>query len=142
MSLNVWSFTGRLGRDAESKFLPNGTAVLEFSPAVDVGFGERKSTMWPRCSMFGERGQKIAQYMTKGQLVAVSGEMSIREYQAKDGTTKTSIEVRVNAVELIGSKSDSGDRQTQQQPARTAPAASPSRPAAAPTFDDDDDIPF
>ena len=42
MSLNVCTFTGRLGRDAEQKYLSTGTAVLEFSIAVDTGFGDKK----------------------------------------------------------------------------------------------------
>lgn len=137
MSLNVWSFTGRLGRDAEIKHLPSGSSVLEFSPAVDVGYGERKTTLWPRCSLFGDRGVKLAQYLTKGTQVAVSGEMSLREYQANDGSTKASMEVRVNAVDLIGSKRDDAPAVS-----RAAPAPFRSSPYKKPAFDEDDDIPF
>ena len=137
MSLNVWSFTGRLGRDAEIKHLPSGSSVLELSPAVDVGYGERKTTIWPRCSLFGERGVKLAQYLTKGTQVAVSGEMSLREYNANDGTTKASLEVRVNAIELIGSKRDDAPATSS-----AAPAPSRSSPYKKPAFDDDDSIPF
>ncbi len=138
MSLNVWSFTGRLGRDAEIKHLPSGSSVLEFSPAVDVGYGEFKTTLWPRCSMFGERGGKLAQYLTKGTQVAVSGEISLREYRASDGTTKTSLEVRVNAIELIG-----GKRADATATSRAAPAPSRSAPYKKPAFDEgDDSIPF
>ena len=42
MSLNVWTFTGNLGRDAEQKYLPNGTSVVEFSPAVESGLATKK----------------------------------------------------------------------------------------------------
>ncbi len=136
MSLNIWSFTGRIGRDAEIKHLSSGTSVLEFSTAVDVGYGERKTTLWPRCSLFGERGVKLAQFLTKGTQVAVSGEMSLREYKANDGTTKASLEVRVNAIELIGSKRDDAPAASRAAPDRSAPAAK------SPAFDDDDDIPF
>ena len=138
MSLNIWSFTGRLGRDAEIKHLPSGSSVLEFSPAVDVGYGERKTTLWPRCSLFGDRGVNLAQYLTKGTQVAVSGEMSLREYRANDGTTKASLEVRVNAIDLIGSKRDDAPATS-----RAAPEPSRSSPYKKPAFDEDDDsIPF
>ena len=135
MSLNVCTFSGRLGRDAESKYLPTGTAVLEFNIAVDTGFGDKKRSFWIRCSLFGDRGTKLAQYLTKGQQVAVSGEFDPRPYQAKDGAEKVSLELRISAVELIGGKNDA---QQSQPEAPTKPAPKPQ----APKFDDDDDIPF
>ena len=135
MSLNVCTFTGRLGRDAESKYLPTGTAVLEFNIAVDTGFGDKRRSFWIKCAMFGDRGPKLAQYLTKGQQVAVSGEFDPRPYQAKDGVEKISLELRISAVELIGGKNDA---QQSQQAAATKPAPKP----PAPKFDDDDDIPF
>ena len=135
MSLNVCTFTGRLGRDAESKYLPTGTAVLEFNIAVDTGFGDKRRSFWLKCAMFGDRGPKLAQYLTKGQHVAVSGEFDPRPYQAKDGAEKISLELRISAVELIGGKND-----TQQSQPEQAPKPAPKPPA--PKFDDDDDIPF
>ena len=135
MSLNVCTFTGRLGRDAESKYLPTGTAVLEFSIAVDTGFGDKRRSFWLKCAMFGDRGPKLAQYLRKGQQVAVSGEFDPRPYQAKDGAEKVSLELRISAVELIGGKND-----TQQSQPEEAPKPAPKPPA--PKFDDDDDIPF
>ncbi len=143
MSINVCTFSGRLGRDSEVKYIPSGTAVIEFSLAVDTGFGDKKSSFWLKCAMFGDRGQKLSQYLLKGQQVIVSGEFSPREYQAGDGTTKVSLELRVNAVELVGGKQDGGQREA-PAPA-PAPAARQQAPAARKptTFDDmDDDIPF
>lgn len=149
MSLNVWTFTGRLGRDADQKYLPNGTAVTEFSVAVDVGFGENKSTIWPRCAMFGDRGAKVAQYLVKGQQVAVSGEVKMREWKNNNGETKTSLEVRVSELDLIGSKGDGEAREAPhqqearrpEQPIGGAPDKNKQRPAAS--FNAmDDDIPW
>ena len=140
MSINVCTFSGRLGRDSEVKYIPSGTAVLEFSLAVDTGFGDKKSSFWLKCAMFGDRGQKLSQYLLKGQQVIVSGEFSPREYQAGDGSTKISLELRVNAVELIGGKQqeDGGQREA------PAPAARQQAPAARKTtaFDDGEDLPF
>ena len=134
MSLNVWCFTGRLGRDAEIRHLSTGSQVLEFSLAVDVGFGDKKTTIWPKCSMFGDRGGKLAQYLTKGTKVAVSGEVNLREWQDRDGGKRSTLEVRVDKVEMIGSKrDDAGPRQEPQKRDPTKPQAQ--------SFDDDD-IPF
>ena len=134
MSLNVWCFTGRLGRDAEIRHLSTGSQVLEFSLAVDVGFGDKKTTIWPKCSMFGDRGGNLAQYLTKGTQVAVSGEVNLREWQDRDGGKRSTLEVRVDKVEMIGSKrDDAGQRQDPQK-------RDPPKPQAQ-SFDDDD-IPF
>lgn len=134
MSLNVWCFTGRLGRDAETRYLPAGTQVLEFSVAVDVGYGDKKNTIWTKCTLFGERGGRLAQYLTKGTQVAVSGEVNLREWQDRDGGKRSTLEVRVEKVDLIGSKrDDAGPRQEPQKRDPTKPQAQ--------SFDDDD-IPF
>lgn len=103
--MNQWNFIGRLGGDAEQRVTASGTPILQFSVAVDVGYGERKSTTWVRCSMFGERGAKIAPYALKGDRIGVTGEASLNVFTARDGTEKTSLEVRVNDVTLLGDHS-------------------------------------
>ena len=140
MSINVCTFSGRLGRDSEVKYIPSGTAVLEFSLAVDTGFGDKKSSFWIKCAMFGERGNKLSQYLLKGQQVIVSGEFSTREYQAGDGSTKVSLELRINSVELVGGKQqDSGPREA---PAPAARQKAPAAKTGSPFDDMDDSIPF
>ncbi len=141
MSINVCTFSGRLGRDSEVKYIPSGTAVLEFSLAIDTGFGDKKSSFWLKCAMFGDRGKKLSQYLLKGQQVIVSGEFSPREYQSSDGSTKVSLELRINAVELIGGKQQDGGQREASAP---APAARQQAPAARKTtaFDDGEDLPF
>jgi len=71
--MNNWNFTGNLGRDAEQKFIPSGDSVVSFSVAVKSGYGDKATTTWAKCTMWGERGEAVAQYLTKGQLVGVSG---------------------------------------------------------------------
>ncbi len=148
MSFNSCNFSGRLGRDSEVKYIPSGTAVLEFSLAVDTGFGDKKSSFWLKCAMFGDRGQKLSQYLLKGQQVIVSGELSPREYQSGDGTTKVSLELRVNSVELIGGKQqDGGPREAPAAPRTMAEAdkkkaATASAKTGSPFDDMDDSIPF
>ena len=136
MALNVWTFTGNLGNDCETKYTQKGDAVVTFSVGVQSGFGDKATTTWARCSLFGKRGESVAPYLLKGQLVGVSGELSAREWQNKDGQTKTSIEVRVNDVQLLGKK----DGQQQAAPQRQAPRQATQQAAQ----DDwgDSDIPF
>jgi single-strand DNA-binding protein len=129
--MNNWNFTGNLGNAAEQKHTSGGDSVVSFSVAVKSGYGDKATTTWARCSMFGKRGESVLPYLNKGQLVGVSGEMTAREWKDKEGQTKTSIEVRVNDLTLLG-KSEGN---SQQAPQRSA------QPASKPTFDDEQ-IPF
>lgn len=130
--MNVFNFTGNLGGDCETRYTQAGKAVVSFSVAVKAGFGENASTTWVRCSMFDKRAEAVSPYLTKGQLVGVSGEFSAREWEDKQGQKRTSIEVRVNDLTLLGKKADEPREQHQPQS-----RAKPQAPAY-----DQDDVPF
>lgn len=123
--------TGHLGRDAEVKFLTNSTPVTRFTLAVSTGIGDKKVTTWYKASAFGDRYQKIAQWMTKGRPVTIVGEPCAREWKSDSGVSHTDIEVRVNDVVLLGNI----DKEVRQ----SAPAAAATTPAAEP---DQAEIPF
>lgn len=101
--MNVWCFTGNLGRDAEVRYTADQKSVTVFSVAVKSGFGANESTTWVLCTLWGQRGEKLAQYLLKGGLVAVSGEPTLRTYE-KDGEKRYSMDLRVNDVTLLGKK--------------------------------------
>ena len=130
MTINVFTFTGNLGRDAEQRYTAGGDSAVSFSVAVKSGFGDKAVTSWIKCNLWGKRGESVMPYLKKGQLVGVSGEFSAREWQDKEGQTKISNEVRVNDVQLLGGR-------PQEQATETA---KPSRPAPARDFSDD--VPF
>lgn len=111
--MNVFTFTGNLGHDAEVRHTPSGVTVCSFSVAVKSGYGDREKTSWIRCNLWGKRAEgRLPQCLTKGQQVAVSGELTVSEYEAQDGTKRTNVEVRVNDLSLIGVRS--GAPATQQ----------------------------
>lgn len=151
---NVFSFAGRLGRDAEVQQTPSGQTVLNVAVANDTGYGDNKRTMWVRVAVWGKRAEGgLKDYLVKGQQVFVSGELSQREYQASDGTTKTTMELQANIIELVGggnrNEQQSSGQQAQSAQPRPAPTRQPSprtqvhTPAPAKdNFDYDDDIPF
>jgi single-strand DNA-binding protein len=93
------------------KTIGQGTKVLSFSLAETLGWGDKKRTQWFRCSMFGERGEKLAQYLKKGTAITVTGEMEMRAWQ-KDGVEKNSLEIRVDRLALMGG----GEKRQEQQP--------------------------
>lgn len=147
--MNIYSFTGRLGKDCEQRFTQGGMAICSFSVAVDYGFGDNKGTNWIRCSLFGKRAEGgLPQYLKKGTQVAISGELRIREYDDKDGVKRTSVEVSVDKLDLIGGRGDGGGGQQQQSGSdqqQQAPAKNNDPFADQPDFNSvpvDDDIPF
>lgn len=98
--MNVFSFTGNLGRDAETRQAGDST-VTGFSVAVKSGWGDRERTVWVDVSVWGKRGEAIEPYLKKGGQVAVTGELSTHEHKGK-----TYLKVRANDVTLLGGKSD------------------------------------
>ncbi|MEI6267539.1 MAG: single-stranded DNA-binding protein [Methylococcaceae bacterium] len=144
---NVFSFTGTIGRDAEVRYAQSGLAVLNFTVANNIGFGEKQQTLWIRVALFGKRAEgQLQNYLKKGQQVFVSGELTQSEYKANDGTTKTSLELNANIIDLIGKKNESN--QPQQNYQSSGSGAREQAPARQTTSNDnfdapyDDDIPF
>jgi single-strand DNA-binding protein len=126
--MNVFSFTGNLGRDAEVRQAGSST-VCGFSVAVKSGFGDKAQSIWIDCSIWGKQAEgKLPGYLLKGQQVAISGELGTREHNEK-----TYITCRVNSVDLVGGKSDNAE------PRQAAPRKTD--PAPADNFGDDS-IPF
>jgi len=103
--MNTFNFTGNLGRDVEVKYAASGTAIASFSVPVKSGYGDNEKTSWVRCAIIGKRAEGgLIQYLKKGQLVGISGELSINVYTNKEGVEKTSVEVFVKEIDLLGSK--------------------------------------
>lgn len=132
MANNV-TIIGRLGRDGEGRVTPAGDRTFSFSVADDVGFGDKKTTNWWNCTLWGKQAEgKITDFLRKGQQVAVMGEIKLREWEDKDGNKRLAPEIRVNSVQLCGGRDNAEPR-----------AAEPVRQAApkAAAYDDGD-VPF
>jgi single-strand DNA-binding protein len=121
--MNIFTFTGNLGKDAEIKTTQSGTSLMSFSVAVKSGYGDNAKTNWINCAMFGKRTEgQLINYLKKGTQVAISGEYELKEWQSQDGTQNKMPSVRINELDLIGGKSDSAPQQ-QQAPQQQAPQA-------------------
>lgn len=103
--MKIIAIAGGLTRDAVTRSTQNGDKVTGFSVAVSDGFGDTKRTIYFDCSLWGKRGESLAQYLTKGGKVAVSGELSTREHEGK-----TYLTVKADQVTLLGGRNDSGGR--------------------------------
>ncbi len=96
MYLNRVILIGRLTRQPELRFTPGGTAVANFTLAVDRPFtnsqGERE-TDFIRIVVWGKQAETCANYLEKGRLVAVEGRLQVRSYQTPDGESRRVTEV-------------------------------------------------
>jgi single-strand DNA-binding protein len=137
----VLTATGRVGKDAELRSTQSGDKILSFSVGSDIGFGDRKQTIWLDCSIWGQRGEKLAQYITKGSSVTVIGEFGQRSYQNKSGETVTATTVKVMEVALQGGGQDRQDSQRGYQEAVQSAPRPNSKPAIN-NADLDDEIPW
>jgi len=103
--LNKVVLIGRLTKDPELRFTPNnGTAVASFTLAVDRRFpspnGQREADFIP-IVVWGKQAESTANYMNKGKLMAVSGRIQVRSYDAKDGTKRFITEVVADDVKFL-----------------------------------------
>lgn len=132
--LNKVILIGRLGRDPEVRYMPNGEAVCNFSVATSEKYtdknGQRQeATEWHNVTMYRKLAEIAGQYLTKGSQVYLEGKIQSRKYQGKDGIERTAYEIIANEMKMLG-----GNAQ--------APAQNP-QPAQAQAQDDiSDDVPF
>lgn len=97
------TIVGNLGGDATTKRLDSGDTVVEFNVACKVSIKKDAPAEWLRCSLWGKRGETLAQYLTKGTKVAVRGALTARPYIPKSGgDPRAGLELRVDDVELMG----------------------------------------
>jgi single-strand DNA-binding protein len=158
-SVNKVILLGHLGKDAETKFTPNGVSRSTFSLATgrrwkDQASGEwKEETDWHNIIMW--RAENLANYLLKGKQVYIEGRLQTRTWDDKDGKKNYMTEIVVDELILLGGRggdsgggSGSGDysQQPVSMPRSARPAAPAPAPAAAP--DDfnqgitDDDVPF
>jgi len=109
-ALNRVQLIGRLGKDPESRFTPNGKKVTHFSLAVGNRWksaqGEPKeSTDWFNVEAWGRLGEVCAQYLHKGSLVFLEGRLKTDKYEDKSGETKYYTKVVAMSMQMLDRKS-------------------------------------
>ena len=129
--------TGRLTRDSSQNFTADGTPVLGFSVATDVGYKDNKHPVYLGCSLWGKRAESLHPYLKKGMSVTIIGKADLRLWE-KGEKHGAEITVNVDDVVMQGGKADSDDKPKQEGFRSNAPAM------AGKVKDDfdDGDIPF
>lgn len=120
--MNLLTAIVRLSKDAETRFLADGTAVAQLNMALQSGYGDKAVTTWLTGNLFGKRAESLAPMLKKGQQIGISGELTNRKYVAKDGTEKYSLEVRINDLTLLGKANVSDNNNNASGSVKTASA--------------------
>ena len=155
MSVNKVILVGRLGRDPETRYMPNGDAITNFSLATDEQWrdrnGERQTrTEWHNITLFGKLGEIASQYLRKGSQVFIEGKIQSRKYTGKDGIERMAYDIIGSEMKMLGNRNDGFDsgNNNAAPPTSNPPPAAPRRqppqqtPTTPPIDDIEDDIPF
>jgi single-strand DNA-binding protein len=154
-SVNKVILVGNLGRDPETKYMPDGAALTNASIATsfqwtDKASGEKKEeTEWHRVVFRGRLAEIAGEYLKKGSQVYVEGRLRTRKWQDKEGQDRYTTEISVDSMQMLGSRSGSGEPRGEPMAARSSEPKAPAAAGASGTakkpgkFDDmEDDIPF
>ena len=133
--VNKVILVGSVGKDPESKVMPNGNAVVNFSLATseswkDKSGQQQESVEWHRCVCFGKLAEIIAQYVKKGSKLYLEGSMKTRSWE-KDGVKQYATEIVINEMQMLDGKPQESSQPSQGRAVQSAPIA-----------DFDDDLPF
>jgi single-strand DNA-binding protein len=145
VDLNHVVLIGRLTRDSELKYTANGQAVCKFSIAVNRR--KKNGDQWvdePNffdIVLWGRQGESLNQYLVKGKLVGVDGELRQDRWE-QDGQNRSKVEIVANNIQLLGGSSGNSSfgGSSSSGPARQDSGSVPSAPAGDDGFADD--IPF
>lgn len=145
MSLNKVLLIGNLGRDPETRYLPSGEAVCNFSIATSETWNDKRTgqkqerTEWHNISMFGRLAEVAGQYLKKGSQVYIEGRIQTRKYTDKQGIERTAYDIIANEMKMLGNRnqnaSNGGSADWDSSDANYNHAPS-SRASSAPAYDD------
>jgi len=152
-SVNKVILIGNLGRDPETRFMPDGGAVTNVSIATteswkDKNGEKQEKTEWHRVAFFGKLAEIAGEYLKKGSQVYVEGRLQTRKWQDKDGQDKYTTEIIADRMQMLGSRQGMGGGDRERDPGEreggSKPAGKPAgaKPAGSKFDDFEDDIPF
>lgn len=159
-SVNKVIIVGNLGRDPETRHMPNGDAVTNCAVATteswkDKNSGEKKEiTEWHRVTFYRKLAEIAGQYLKKGSQVYIEGRLQTRKWTDKDGAERYTTEIIADTMQMLGGRSDASGAGNSDEPQQSRTAAqgqargnsgsapAQSRPASNFPDMDEDDIPF
>ncbi|KAF1047126.1 MAG: Single-stranded DNA-binding protein [Herbaspirillum frisingense] len=113
-SVNKVIIVGNLGRDPETRYMPNGEAVTNIAVATteswkDKNSGEKKElTEWHRITFYRKLAEIAGQYLKKGSQIYVEGRLQTRKWQDKEGVERYTTEIIADTMQMLGSRQGGG----------------------------------
>jgi single-strand DNA-binding protein len=152
-SVNKVIIVGNLGRDPETRYMPDGAALANASVATtftwkDKASGEKKEeTEWHRVTFRGRLAEIAGEYLKKGSQVYIEGRLRTRKWQDKEsGADRYTTEIVADTMQMLGSRQGGGEPREAREPAAGRSGGGEAKPPEkkpAGKFDDmEDDIPF
>ena len=149
--LNQVQLIGRLGRDPEVRYMPNGEAVCNFSIATSESWNDRQTgqrterTEWHNITLYRRLAEVAGQYLRKGSQVYIEGKIQSRKYIGKDGIERTAYEIIGSEMKMLGDTSGGAQQQTPppaQNQTQPPPPQRQTQQPVQPVNDVEDDVPF
>jgi single-strand DNA-binding protein len=151
--INKVILVGNIGKDPETRYMPNGKAVTNFSVATSEGWTDKQSgdkqerTEWHNVVLFEKLAEIAAEYLKKGSQVYIEGSLRTRKWQDKEGKDRYTTEIVGRDMQMLGGRGGaggggSGESSSGGGRAMSERSTSSSAPPAAEAGDFDDDIPF
>ena len=142
--MNKVFLIGNLTRDPELTETAGGVSVCHFAIAVNRSYtssdGERQTDFF-NVTAWRNLADTVARFTKKGNKVAVSGSIQLRNYEDNQGVRRTAVDIIAQDVEFLTTKNSGGD-EFYDSPAPSAPSAPAKKKPTLQSFDDDGDIPF
>jgi single-strand DNA-binding protein len=141
--INKVIIVGNLGQDPDTRYMPSGSAVTNFTVATneswkDKATGEQKDrTEWHKVATFNRLAEISAEYLRKGSQVYIEGKLRTRKWQDKSGNDRYTTEIIADEMQMLGGRSGGGSAPMGGDP---GPSSAPPAPSSGDDFDDD--IPF
>jgi single-strand DNA-binding protein len=140
---------GNLGRDPEMRYTPNGRPVTEFSVAVNQSTKNQQTgdwveaTDWFRVTVWGDRAERTAETLRKGNRVFVEGRFRTREFEGRDGQKRISLDITADSVVSLEGRDRAAEGEAGFSAGAPATGGETVRPTRGPADADDlDDLPF
>ncbi len=145
--VNKVILVGNLGKDPETKYMPSGDCVCNFSIATteswkDKSSGEKiEKTEWHNIVMFRRLAEVAGEYLRKGSQVYIEGKLKTRKWQDKSGADRWTTEIEAREMQMLGARGGNAGMDAPAQQQSAPPSASPRAPqSGGPDYEDD--IPF
>jgi single-strand DNA-binding protein len=108
---------GRLGKDPEVRYTPDGMMVTNFTMATDEQRKDKNGqkiqrTEWHRIVTFGKLAEICSSYLSKGKLIFIEGRIQTRSWEDKDGNKRSTTEIIANNMQMLDSKGTTKSQDT------------------------------